>query len=113
MSIDHYSTAARAFYGLVRTFALTAKPWDTAAVYHETAPDERWDLTLVARRVYGTPDEYLAVMAAAGLDLVDQPLEAQRLVLPSPAKLREFKRQARFESRAAARADGKPTWAVD
>lgn len=110
---DVYSTAARVFYRLVRDFALLTKPWDASAVYHEVAPDERWDLTLVARRVYGTSDEFLAIMAAAGLDSVDQPLTAQRLTLPAPGKLRELKRAARFESLPQARADGKPTWTVD
>jgi hypothetical protein len=111
--VDYYSCGARVFYRLVRDFSLSVAPWDPAAVYHEVMPDERWDLTLVSRRVYGQPDEYLAVMAAAGLDSVDQPLDALRLTLPSPGKLREFKRAARFESRAANREAGKPTWAAD
>lgn len=112
MSIDANSQAARTFYRLVRDFAQGVKPWDEA-IYHDVAPDERWDVTLVSRRAYGRRDEYLAVMAAAGLDTVDQPLEQRRLVLPTESRLRQMKITAGFESRARYREDGKPTWSVD
>lgn len=110
MSIDQNSQAARAFYREVRDFALGIKPWDEA-IYYDVKPDERWDVTLVSRRVYGRRDEYLAVMAAAGMDGVDQPLEQQRLVLPTESRLRQLKVAAGFESRARYREDGRPTWA--
>lgn len=110
MSIDANSQAARTFYRLVRDFAQGVKPWDEA-IYHDVAPDERWDVTLVSRRAYGRRDEYLAVMAAAGLDTIDQPLEQRRLVMPTEARLRQLKIAAGFESRARYREDGRPTWA--
>ncbi|MCY1384450.1 hypothetical protein D9M69_727070 [compost metagenome] len=49
-------------------------------------------------------------MAAAGMDAIDQPLEQRRLVLPTEEQLRQFKREAGFESRADFREDGRPTW---
>lgn len=98
MSVDRDSQASRVFYRLVRDFSQSVMPWDQA-VYHDVAPDERWDITLTARKVYGDPGEFLAVMAVAGMDTVDQPLEQQRLVFPTPDQLRAFKRQSGFESR--------------
>lgn len=112
MSIDANSQAARAFYRMVRDFALGVKPWEEA-IYHDVLPDERWDVTLVSARVYGRRDEYMAVMAAAGLDGVDQPLEQRRLVLPTESRLRQLKMASGFESRARYREDGKPTWSTD
>ncbi|PAU79218.1 hypothetical protein [Halomonas salipaludis] len=112
MSVDHHSQAARVYYRLVRDFAQSVQPWEQA-IYHDVAPDERWDITLTARKVYGDAGEFLAVMAAAGLDSVDQPLEQQRLVLPTADRLRAFKRRAGFESRADHRKGGRPTWRTD
>lgn len=112
MSIDVNSQAARVFWRKVRAFAQSVKPWRTA-VYYDTLPDERWDITLVSRRVYGRRDEYLAIMAAAGMDTIDQPLEQQRLVLPTDSQLRLMKRESGFESRADFRENGAPTWSVD
>jgi hypothetical protein len=40
----------------LRQFALETPSWATAIRYH-TKPDERYDLTLIARRVYGLPNE--------------------------------------------------------
>lgn len=98
------------FYRLVRAFALRTKPWDEA-LYHDVRPDERYDLTLASRRVYGRSDETLTIMAAAGLDSVDDPLEQIRLTLPSEQQLRRLKRRAGFESQARyRRKDGSPTW---
>lgn len=107
--IDQESQAARVFYRLARDFALQTQPWETA-IYHDVKPDEEWDLTLVSRRVYDTPDEFLVIMAAAGLDGVDQPLKQIRLTLPNATQLKALKRIARFESRGDARKNGKPTW---
>lgn len=112
MSIDANSQAARVFWRKVRTFAQSAKPWQTA-IYYDTLPDERWDITLVSQRVYGRTDEFLAVMAAAGMDTIDQPLEQQRLVLPTDSQLRQLKRESGFESRPEFRENGKPTWSAD
>lgn len=109
MSIDANSQAARVFWRKVRDFSQSAKPWQTA-IYYDTKPDERWDITLVSRRVYGRGDEFLAVMAAAGMDVIDQPLEQRRLILPTEEQLRQLKREAGFESRADFRENGRPTW---
>lgn len=109
MSVDHNSQAARVFYRLVRDFSQSVKPWELA-IYHDVAPDERWDITLTARKIYGDAGEFLVIMAAAGLDSVDQSLEQQRLVLPTPDQLRAFKRRAGFESRADYRDRDGPTW---
>lgn len=108
--MDNDTRAAKSFYRAVRSFALKAKSWESDAIYYDTQPDEVWDVTLVSSRVYGRRDEYLAVMAAAGLDTVDQPLTQRRLVLPSAGKLYALKRKAGFESIADYREDGAPTW---
>lgn len=89
--------AASRFYREVRQFALTAPAWEDAVRYF-TRPDERWDLTLVAQRVYGSRDEYLAVMAAAGLDRLDQELTERELVLPTADRLALIKKRTGFES---------------
>jgi hypothetical protein len=109
--IEKDTRAAKSFYGEVRRFAEGAKPWDTTAIFYETKPDEVFDLTLVSRRVYGRPDEFLAVMAAAGLDAFDQPLPQKRIVLPSEGRLYAIKRRTGFESIPGYREDFAPTWA--
>ena len=73
---DINSQAAKTFYGLVRSFAEKTKEWEPALRY-DVKPDERYDLTLVSQRVYGNRDEYLAVMAVAGIDTADEPLKQQ------------------------------------
>jgi hypothetical protein len=85
------------FYKAVRQFALTAPTWEPAIRYF-TKPDERWDLTLVAERVYGDREEYLAVMAAAGLDRLDQELIERELVLPLPDRLALIKSRTGFKT---------------
>lgn len=79
-------------YAAVRQFSVSAPVWDADRVLYHTMPDERWDITLVSKRVYGTRDEYIAVMAAAGLDRIDQELTERQLVLPSRAKLEALKK---------------------
>ena len=85
------------FYRLVRDFVIRAKPW-TEAIRYFTSPDEMHDLTLISRRVYGYSDEYIAIMAAADLDSVENTLEPQTLVLPTPAKLHSLKRIAGYKN---------------
>lgn len=109
---DKDTRAAKSFYREVRTFADTTQPWEQHVSY-QTLPDEMYDLTLVSRRVYGRPDEFLAVMAAAGLDMCDQPLPQRRLTLPTEQQLKAIKQRTGFESRAEYREDGAPTWAVE
>lgn len=79
-------------YALIRSLAQTTPSWATAIRYH-TKPDEKHDLTLIARRVYGLPNEWPVIMAAAGLQSVDEPLNEQLLVLPTLSQLQTLKRQ--------------------
>ena len=109
MSIDNNSQAAKNFYKAVRTFAIRTKPWQ-AGVFHDVLPDEQRDITLVSQRVYGNRYEFLAVMAAAGINTFDQVVPLGTLVLPTPAQLYYLKRQAGFESIPAQRANFAPTW---
>ena len=109
--LDQDTRAAKSFYREVRKFAESVKPWDTTAIYYETKPDEAFDLTLVSQRVYGRRDEYLTVMAAAGLDSIDQPLSQKRIVLPNEGQLIAIKRRVGFESIADLREAGAPIWA--
>jgi hypothetical protein len=106
---DIHSQAAKEFYKLVRTFAERTKPWQTA-IFYDVKPDEKFDTSLVSRRVYGRRDEFLAVMAAAGLDHPDQELKQQQLILPTDAQLFQMKRRAGFESLSEYREYQKPTW---
>lgn len=108
--IEKDTCAVKSFYREVRKFAECTKPWETHISY-ETNPDEAFDLTLVSQRVYGRRDEFLAVMAAAGLDSVDQPLPQKRLTLPTEGQLYAIKRRTGFESIAGYREDFAPTWA--
>jgi len=85
------------FYKAIRQFAVQTPVWGTAIRYR-TTPDESYDLTLTSRRVYGTPDEYLAIMAAAGLDTFDQEMTERDLVLPTQADLEKIKAQTGYES---------------
>lgn len=109
--LDQDTRAAKSFYREVRKFAESVKPWDATAIYYETKPDEALDLTLVSQRVYGRRDEYLTVMAAAGLDSIDQPLPQKRIVLPNEGQLIAIKRRVGFESIADLRENGTPVWA--
>jgi hypothetical protein len=109
--LDQDTRAAKSFYREVRKYAESIKPWDTTAIFYETKPDEAFDLTLVSQRVYGRRDEYLTVMAAAGLDSIDQPLPQKRIVLPNEGQLIAIKRRTGFESIADLREAGAPSWA--
>lgn len=91
---------ASRFYREVRTYSLTAPEWDDAVRYF-TKPDERWDLTLVSQRVYGNRDDYLTIMAAAGLDRLDQEMTERMLVLPSPQRLAQIKARTGYSSTPA------------
>lgn len=90
-------TAAAEFVRRVRLFAERQPEWAECIVYF-TKPDERWDLTLVSQRIYGTRDDFLAIMAAAGLDSVEQELREKRLVLPTARQLAELKTLTGFKT---------------
>lgn len=91
-----------AFAREVRRFAIRT-PEVAEAIRYFTLPDERYDLTLVAERVYGDRGEYLTIMAAAGLDTPEQALVEQRLVLPTPRLLLAIKRLTGYLTDAEAR----------
>lgn len=93
-------TSAARFYRAVRQFAQTSPVWDSSRVVYFTKPDERWDLSLVSKRVYGNRNETLAVMAAAGLDRYDQELTERELVLPSPQRLDALKQMVGYSNTA-------------
>lgn len=95
MIIETQTPSCALMYRLVRDFSAKAKPWQTAIRY-QTKPDERWDLTLVSQRVYGRRDEFITVMAAAGLDSVEQELTERLLVLPTEGQLLAFKDRAKY-----------------
>lgn len=84
-------------YRIVRDFSVKARPW-TQAIRYFTKPDEAYDLTLVSRRVYGNPDEYITVMAAAGLDSVENGLSSKELILPMPSLLASMKRRVGYKN---------------
>ena len=107
--IDADTCAAGAFVREIRSFADRIRPWDVA-IRHHVLPDEVRDPTLVSQRVYGRRDEFLAVMAAAGVDVADQPLPTRTIVLPTEGQLAQIKRRAGFESRAELRESGTPAW---
>ncbi|AJG18826.1 hypothetical protein [Cupriavidus basilensis] len=108
MSIEQNTASVSDFYKRVRTFASQTPVWGTALRY-QTMPDERWDMTLVSQRVYGRRDEFLAVMAAAGLDSIEQQLTEQLLVLPTEAQLKDIKTAAGFVNLADDRPVTSPT----
>lgn len=110
MSIDKNTTAAAAFWKAVRDYSESAKTWDSNAIFYETKPDEKRDFTLVSQRVYGNRNEFLAVMAAAGVDSIDMELTQKKIVLPSAALLLQIKRSTGFESDFDLREDFGPIW---
>lgn len=95
--------ATAAYVKAVRKFAVQTPEWADAIRYF-TKPDERFDLTLIAERVYGSRAEFMAIFAAAGLDTLEQPIREQRLVLPTFGMLQTIKRQTGYLTDDEARA---------
>lgn len=95
--IESHSMACNRFVQLVRDFSIRTKKWEPAIRY-ETKFDEKHDLTLVSLRVYGRRNEFLTIMAAAGLGSFDEPLNEQILVLPTEKQLKEIKARAGYEN---------------
>lgn len=81
------------FYRAVRRFAAMEPAHSPNRQVVRTRPSERFDLTMVARRVYGDPTETAVVMAAAGLANIDTELKEQDLVLPTIEYLRYLKQK--------------------
>ena len=84
------------FYRAVRKFAVTTPVWGLAIRY-EVKPDEIDDLTLASRRIYGRNEEAITVMAAAGIDRINQSMKAGTiLVLPTESQLIQIKTATGF-----------------
>lgn len=113
MSIDKDTRAAAAFWREIKRFSENAKPWDSDVRFYEIKPDEVLDPTKVSQRVYGRRDEFLAVMAAAGADTVDQPLAQKKIALPTEGALLRIKRSTGFETRADLRENFGPVWVTN
>jgi hypothetical protein len=110
VSIDVKTDAAGRFYSEIQAFSAAATDFSTV-LFYQVKPDERHDLTLISERVYHNRYESLAIMAAAGLDRVDQDITERLLVLPTEAELIAIKRKTGFESRPAYRERLAPIWA--
>lgn len=109
---DTDTRAAAAFWREIRRFSEQARPWTANAIYYDIKPDEKYDPSLVSRRVYGRRDEFLAVMAAAGIDTLDQALPQKQIILPDEGALMSIKRKTGFESRSDYRENFAPTWSA-
>ena len=84
------------YYRAVRKFAVTVPSWGIA-IRHDVLPDEIYDLTLICRRVYGNSTETLTVMAAAGLDRLDQALVVgTTITLPTASQISQLKAQTGY-----------------
>lgn len=89
------------FYRAVRQYVVTAPVWAADLLSHEVLPDEQLDLTLVSQRVYGNRNEFLAVMASAGIDRFDQSLQVGSVIrLPNVQRLELIKQSTGFISTA-------------
>ena len=108
--IEKNTTAAKRFFKAVKTFSENAKGWDSNVIWHEVKPDEILDATLIAQRVYKRRGEFLAIMAAAGIDSVDQEMAQKTIALPSYAKLIQLKHSTGYETDSELREDFAPIW---
>ena len=102
MGTTSYTSAAE-LVRRVADFAQRQPEWAECIIY-ETLPDEQWDLTLVSQRIYGSRDEFLTVMAAAGLDSPEEELTERRLVLPTVRQLVAIKTLCGFNGSRWSRA---------
>ncbi len=83
-------TSAAEFVRIVRNFAQNTPDW-AVAVRHWVTPDEILDPTKISMRVYGNRNEFLAVMAAAGTDSLEQAITQRMLVMPTFPQLNAIK----------------------
>ena len=70
--------------------ALRTSP-TSEAIRYTTLPDERHDISLAAYRIYGDRSLFMVVLAAAGLDSVEQVMLEQDLVLPTLSQLADLR----------------------
>ncbi|WP_426237537.1 hypothetical protein [Pseudomonas sp. TWP3-2] len=82
------------FYLEVRKFALTEPSYSSRRQVVRSLPSERFHLHMMALRVYGDPNETLAIMAAAGLSTVDSELIEKDVVLPTKEHLMYLKQRS-------------------
>lgn len=109
--IDQNPIAAKTFWRLVRDLSVDESPI-APVVRHTVMPGEVFDSAKISIMVYGNPYETLAVMAAAGISQVNQPMQqGKSLRLPAPNYLAELKGRAGFESNPNLRENFAPTWA--
>lgn len=76
--IDNDTTAAARFWRRIQDFASHAKVWDSDAIFYRLSRMKSC-LTLISRGFMVIRDEYLAVMAAAGIELTCQEISKKRL----------------------------------
>jgi nucleoid-associated protein YgaU len=84
-----------ALFRYIKRAATEAPAWANVIRYR-TTPGDRFDLMGVSRRIYGTPDEWMVIQAAAGLDSPELPLPEMDLILPTPAQLAAMKAAAGY-----------------
>lgn len=92
--------AASRFYRAIRKFAVNEPVWSPSRLSVQTLPSDRYDLTKVSQRVYGNRDEFLTIMAAAGLTRFDDVLSEQTLILPTKDMLAAIKAETGFSTSA-------------
>lgn len=85
--LNLYRNAIRQFADLQARRGLSGQ-----FIRHQVMADEVNDPTLVSQRVYGTRNEAQAVMAAAGVSFIWEPLPMEEIILPRPAQLLQIKR---------------------
>lgn len=108
--IEQDTRVISAFYRKIRDFVDNVKYYDSF-IKHEVTPDEIWDMSLVSLRVYGRRDEFIAVMAAAGIGIWDEPLKVGKvLILPIDSQLSRMKIMVGFESIHDRRTNYAPDW---
>jgi hypothetical protein len=93
METTYTSTAE--FCRLVRNFSQRTPSW-ALAIRHWVTPDEAFDPTLISQNVYGTRREFMAVIAAAGVDSLEQEITPRLLVLPTADQLAVLKARTGF-----------------
>ncbi len=95
-------TSAAEFVRIVRNFAQSTPDW-ALAVRHWVTPDEILDPAKISFRVYGSWREYLAVMAAAGTDSLEQAITQRMLVMPTYSQLAAIKARCGLTTDAESR----------
>lgn len=72
----------RKLRGLLRDFSINVKAWESA-IYHQVKPDEIYNAPLIAILEYGDADMAHCVLACAGVDSPEQPIESLTITMPT------------------------------